>query len=140
MSRLKEELIPPKAARRPDKVLFEDMSRGARWLLAGCILLFAAFMPLMIAEWTLTRALTIAAIEVVFIPLALMLIEPRRFYVLGRVIAGLLCAGCLVYLGYELVTNPGSVSLSRPSVLNAARATLFLGAPCGWYAWKGKLI
>lgn len=123
-----------------DKVLFEGMSRGARWFLAASLLLFAVFIPIVIARWTVTRVVTVAVLEIVFVPLALMLLDPKRFYRLGRALAGVIGAGCLVYLGYELATNPGSMSLSQPSVFNAARATLFLGAPCAWYAWKGKLI
>jgi hypothetical protein len=132
----------PDPSPNPPKVFFEGVSAPVRYLLAVCVSLFGLVFFLAPAGWTPKIVLVAFVLESISIPLALILIAPRRFVFVGRVLAGWLFALCTLYVAYQWLLPSSFMEggVGAPNKFNSLRALLFLGLPSGWYAWKGKLI
>jgi hypothetical protein len=132
----------PEIPSHPPKAFFEGVSAPVRYLLAACILLFALLFPLSPSSWSMKKAVAVVIVESISNPLLLILASPRKFAVLGRVLAGWMFALCLVYVAYQWLAPSWFLEggLGSPNRFNSLRALLLLGLPSAWYAWKGKLI
>ena len=114
-----------------------------RWALTPFVFIFAIVMPLIIDEWTLTRVLLIAGMELMCIALLAGFWLPRRIgHFAFRVVAGLVFLAYAAYVVDEFffTKTPFTVTGRRSdaSPFNALLGLIFIGLPSLLYSLLGR--
>lgn len=118
-------------------------SRFIRWALSPFVLIFAISMPLIIEEWTLSRAALMAGIEFMCLSLLAGLWLPAKIGNWAfRILAGSVFLAYASYLIYELFLSGAPFRLSgrrgEASPRNALLGFVIIGLPSLWFALKGR--
>jgi hypothetical protein len=111
------------------------------WTIAPFLLLFMLAIGVLVSDWTSRRGFISILLIGAAALLLLKLYDPGRFYLAGRVLAGLVALAYIWYLVAELAAE-GVASLSPrsggASAFKAILGLLVIGIPSGLYALAGR--
>ncbi len=114
-----------------------------RWTLSPFILLFAVLMPLCVDEWTSTRVLFMAGVELIcFLFLAGFWLPSRLGNWAFRLFAGLVALAYAAYFVYEFYFSNKALTVTGSrgddSPFNALLGLLVIGVPSFLFAVLGR--